>query len=218
MTNPDTSKIDVVPIPAPVVKATADIETVDIDNDAAGSLPPPILPTNDDDETDGVLVAVPLGGETKVATVIGTPQPPQKSPPSGVVIKKYDQCIISTALIHTLFTIFFFVTPFLIAKYHSTEGSDGWAGLFKAIFGILIMGTAMLVTTIVMLCIGGCRWNTLSTRMKVLTFYPLIVDVLLIAVWWIIGTVNVSESSSSSSVGGPITTFETLAPTSAPNF
>ena len=195
------------------IEDTTNVTTTVSDDDVI-PLPPPEVETPKA-EPDTVLVAVPLGGDatppapTTTKTVEPSSSPSSSSPPT------FDTCIMVTAGIYTLFAALIFLWPFYIGQ--NTSG-DGWNDLARAIGAILLCGAAMIILTIVSICVGSCRWSRISTAMKVLAFYPLTMDILIFLVMFTLGKISSRETNYDEGPYVDPYTNMTLIPKDDPNF
>ena len=194
---------------------TTSTTTTPIDDDVI-PLPPPEV-ESPKAETDAVLVAVPLGDDATpppqptTTKTVGQPSSSTSSRPPT-----FDTCIMVTAGIYTLFAALLFLWPFYIG--HNSSG-DGWDDLARVIGAILLCGVAMIILTIVSICVGSCRWSRISTAMKVVTFYPLTMDILIFLVMFTLGKISSRETNYDEGpyVVDPYTNM-TLIPKDDPNF
>ena len=157
------------------------------------------------------VVEIPMGGGGTTATATKAASTSAGNGNRGDP-PKYDTCILVMAGLQTIFVIALFVAPFAVANNSS---GDGWADLAYFLGIFLLVGGALVVNAIVAICVGACKWNTLSTCMKIMAFYPTIIDVLLILIFVIIGAVARSEIDSYDDdmyYPNPYDHNETLAP------
>ena len=193
----DTAKEDAIETAAP--PAEAEVEAA-----APETTEKEDVPIVDD------VVEIPMGGGgTTTATAT---KAASTAAGNGGDPPKYDTCILVMAGLQTIFVIALFVAPFAVANNSS---GDGWADLAYFLGVLLLVGGAMVVNAIVAICVGACKWNTLSTCMKIMAFYPTIIDVLLILIFVIIGAVARSEIDSYDDdmyYPNPYDRNETLAP------
>ena len=156
------------------------------------------------------VVEIPMGGGG-TTTATATKAAPTTANGNGGP-PKYDTCILVMAGLQTIFVIALFVAPFAVANNSS---GDGWADLAYFLGIFLLVGGALVVNAIVAICVGACKWNTLSTCMKIMAFYPTIIDILLILIFVIIGASARSEINNYDDdmyYPNPYDHNETLAP------
>ena len=205
-------------------------------NDPVVVLPPPppialpaeeevMMMMTDDDDGPILVSSVPFGGDDGAAAddddddefptiTTDTVTTPSTSSQAIIEAKKKIQCFERTAVVHTILGILLFVSPYFLSY---DDRLDEREQIWTPLLAILILGGIMIIITITMLCIACCckKWDMLSTRMKILAFYPLIVDVIVIVAMILVNRVATVESSCSDSSGcRPIIDFGTVPPTS----